>query len=123
MNIVRPNATSVVIEGHVVQFPSEVVTAIEFDDRVVVLLRNDAWSPADPEVSRNVFCYGGGGQLLWRIEPTGHVWRENGVLRSYYSYLALWRDAAGDELWAASLDWQFLIDKDTGKRIRAVHKY
>lgn len=108
---------SIAVDDTVIEFPTKIQAAVALDDRIVVLLNNAYWSETDPERARNVYCYGTGGKLLWRIEAPGTVWRENGVVQSYYSYLGIDYDEASDQLKAETIFWNYVIDKDTGAKL------
>lgn len=125
MKYQRLDASTIAIAGKRIRLPGEVGGHVSFPDRVVLLLDPDPtiWKDTDPTVSRNVCCFGDDGRLLWKVEdPDIYVMGDDRKIEYYDSFLALYLDDRTGELRANSAAVSFVIDKDTGKIIRAESK-
>ena len=98
IDLTQQDAHSVTIDGRVFRFEQRIQETLVFGDKAFVLLNGFDFPEDDPNGGRNVFAYGAGGELLWRIEdaeftargrdgelvPQGYtdIWIEDGELKA-----------------------------------------
>lgn len=71
LNIEQSNPKTIIVNGHIVEFPQRIATIIPFADKVIVHLESDDFEFGDKLVGRNLLAYGPNGKQLWRIADHG----------------------------------------------------
>ena len=114
IEIPRPFQRNIKFSFGEVEFDSNVLDAVEMDDRVVVQLSNKNNPPEEKTV--NIFCYAKPtsgqkiGKLLWKVQPPKNF--DGKPLATPYYNLGYLEKFKG--LYATSLGFGYKIDSDTG---------
>lgn len=107
---------SIEINGTEIHFVPRVFKAVELEDRVILELNTDDYSVGDPEIGRNIVCYGADGTMLWQIEPTGVMCTSRLGGLTPEAFFNLHQHSETGEITIGTPDgWIFKLDPETGK--------
>lgn len=126
INLEHPNPNTLIINGHVVEFPQRIATVIPFERKVIVHLESDDFEFGDKLVGRNLLAYGPDGKQLWRVADHGAKIGarradtvtqpdETGRRRIPQTIFQVYVGKKTGRLQAAILDTVFTIDPENGK--------
>ena len=99
---------------HKLNFEQRIVEAVEFDNKLVVLLNSDDFEDGDEMVGQNIVAVDEKGEIDWRIEYHGFKVRNRAGKKVPQAFFGLWIDEDDGSLRAGIPVADFVVDPETG---------